>query len=313
MTYARLGVKGTDTAKERALFKEIAQNEIIVKFNAKTNFGEGTHDIRTIENGVGAEFEVFEGENSVHYHVIGQDTTKDSALHNNFIINVDAIAYKAYSFYALDEWMSHNAAQKRAKYVDNISLALANNQDTNIMATAIKASRAASDTGRDGGTEVLEPSALTDGKKLAGAMYAAAAALDDKSVPEEGRRCFVKPTQYYSLVQNLDAINKDFGGMGSYSDGKITRIAGIELVKTTRLPQGTLTGTYSNKYDGDFSNVAALIMTPEAVGTVKLREVETTLYKDEGKFDETIRSHYVKGHGILKPATSVSIITTATV
>jgi hypothetical protein len=60
-------------------------------------------------------------------------------------------------------------------------------------------------------------------------------------------------------VKNVD---KRWAGEGSYADGKVLRIAGIEIVKTNNLPKavvanGTTQAGTGNRYAGDSSKVAA--------------------------------------------------------
>lgn len=298
-------------ADKQALFRDLVTDLIISKFEAQTVMGEGSHEIRNITNGTGAEFKVFGSTAAGKYHVPGNPTQAGAADFSKFTINVDDIFYERFDSYELDELMADYSAVD--KLTDEASLILMRNYEKNIFRTAILASRHAGGTGRDAGTEIVNATALTDGVSLAGSIYDMMAEMDEKNVPAEGRKVFVKPQQYYALVQNLDAINKDYGGMGSYAEGTIVKIAGATLVKTNYLPQENVTGTFNNKYDGDFTNVAALVMTSEAIGTVNLRDVKVTVKPVEEEFADLIQASYVKGHGVLKPACAGTIVTTATV
>ena len=62
------------------------------------------------------------------------------------------------------------------------------------------------------------------------ALFAAAKQLDANYVPSEGRKCFMRLEEYYKLANATNAINVDFSGRGSIAEGKVTKIAGIELV-----------------------------------------------------------------------------------
>lgn len=297
-------------ADKKALFKELVQNMIISKFESTTLMGANTHEIKNISNGTGAEFKVFESSAEGKYHTAGNETTAGSAKFSKFLINVDDIFYERFDSYELDELMAdYNAVNQLTTEASQI---LVRNYEKNVFRTGILASRQAASTGRDAGTEIVAATALTDGVVLAGAIYDMMAAMDEKNVPGE-RVVYVKPQQYYNLVQNLDAINKDYGGMGSYADGKILKIGGATIQSTNYLPQENVSGTFGNKYDGDFTNVAALVMTKEAVGTVNLRDVRVDMEERKLHFGDTVQASYVKGHGVLKPACSGTIVTTATV
>lgn len=296
-------------ADKKAMFQEVVQDLIIAKFEKTTLMGANTHEIKNIAHGKAAEFKVFESEAEGKYHTAGNETVAGAAKFSKFLLSVDDIFYERFDSYELDELMAdYNAVEQLTTEASQI---LVRNYEKNLFRTGILASRQAGSTGRDGGSEIVAATALTDAKVLAGAIYDAMATMDDNGVPAEGRVVYVKPQQYYALVQNLDAISKDFGGMGSYAEGNIVKVGGALIQKTTYLPQENVTGTFDNKYDGNFTNVAALIMTKEAIGTVNLRDIRVDMEEQKLHFGDVVQASYVKGHGVLKPACAVSIVTVA--
>ena len=83
------------------------------------------------------------------------------------------------------------------------------------------------------------------------------------------------------LARNTTVLNKDWGGSGAYSDGKVLKIGGITIVETNNLTN-TQINDGLDKYRGDFSNTVGLVMHKTGVGTVKLMEMAT-----ESEYDIT--------------------------
>ena len=67
----------------------------------------------------------------------------------------------------------------------------------------------------------------------------------------------------------------DWGGAGVYADGTVLRVAGVQIVKSNNLPQANISAATgeNNTYNGDFTNVKALVMQKQAIGTVKLMDL----------------------------------------
>jgi hypothetical protein len=152
-----------------------------------------------------------------------------------------------------------------------------------------------------------------NGEHLAAALFLAAEQMDENDVPEDGRFMFVRPKQYYKLVQAEKTINRDFGGAGAYSDGKVYRVAGIEIVKTNNLPSGVVSnGTVAagtgNKYAGTFTNVVGVVMHGSAVGTVKLLDLGMEAAYDIRRQGTLMVAKYAVGHGVLRPEGAVEIV-----
>ena len=100
-------------------------------------------------------------------------------------------------------------------------------------------------------------------------------------MPAEDRYCAVSPAVYYNLIQATTVINRDWGGSGSYSDGKVLKVAGINIVPTNNLPSTNITSGVaqgsSTNFAGNFTNTVGCVWQKNAVGTVKLMDLSTEM------------------------------------
>lgn len=243
---------------------------------------------------------------SAYYHTPGNEITGNSIASAERVITLDDLLISPVFIPLIDEAMSH--FEYRSIYSNESGLALAYQLDKNILQVGVLAARAsATVTGGDAGSSLINASYKTDSAVLAGGFFTAAQKLDEKAAPQE-RAGFVLPAQYYLLAQNTTAINTLYGGAGAYSDGTILRIAGIEVVKTLHLPQANInTGPAAYQVDG--TNTAALIMIPQAVGTVKLIDIATESEYDIRRQGTLVVSKVAVGHGILRPEGAVELKT----
>ena len=216
------------------------------------------------------------------------------------VINIDDLLIATCFIDELDQAKSHY--DYRGPFSRELGRALAHEFDTNVLKTALKA---AAD-----GTALADPFATSQhitnaaaagtitSDELLDAIYAAAQGFDERYVPEDGRYVFVRPQEYYALVKDTSTgngtalLHRDYAGgdsNGSFTEGFVLKAAGMTVVKTPHLPSldtrydsdGAGAGTTyldsnpgeNNDYQDDFRNVAALCMHPEAVGTVKLKDL----------------------------------------
>ncbi|MFR4120169.1 MAG: hypothetical protein ACLT2T_15940, partial [Bilophila wadsworthia] len=94
-----------------------------------------------------------------------------------------------------------------------------------------------------------------------------------KDVPEQERCLILRPAQFYLLNQTTKVLNRDWLGAGSYSDGKLDKIAGIKILMSNHLPNKNIASAVDgekNTYFGDFTNTLDLCMQSNAIATVKL-------------------------------------------
>lgn len=190
----------------------------------------------------------------------------------------------------------------------DIGMALAREFDVNVLRNFLLAARASATVeDGNGGTIITSATSATAADALIDAAFDAAQAMDEKDVPEGDRYLFVKPEQYYLLVNDSSKlINVDYGnaGNGSTAGGKVYRVAGLEIVKTNNLPQ---TDVVTGNYQGNFSTVVACAVQKSAVGTVKLIDLSMQM-EDSVRHQGTLMvGRYAVGHGILRPECAVEI------
>ena len=131
-------------------------------------------------------------------------------------------------------------------------------------------------------------------------------------MPEHDRYGVLAPAQYYLAAQTVELINKDWGGQGTYADGKIVKIAGIPLVKSNNVPKTVVSAETgeNNTYSGDFTNTVAAIFQKQAIGTVKLMDLALQVTGDDFKamYQGTMLvAKMAVGHGYLRPECSVEL------
>lgn len=271
------------------------------------------HMVRTIEHGRSATFPVI-GKKTAAYHTPGAEITGDVFNHNEKNIVIDDLLVSSSFIADIDEARVHYDVRTVYSFEDG--RALAAQMDQHVLRTGVLAARTATPnvTGGDTGSVVTEAVAndFQDPTKLAEALFSAAQTLDEKNIPADDRYAFLRPAEYYTLVQSEKAINRDFGGEGAYSDGTVFRVAGMTIVKTTHLPSanittGTVAAGTGDKYLGDFTKTAGLVMHKSAVGTVKLLDLSTETDYDLRRRGTLIVAKYAVGHGVLRPESAVEL------
>ena len=295
-----------------ALFMKIFSGEVLAAFD-EVNIMKDLHRMRTISHGKSASFAVL-GKAAARYHtpgtpILGSNTIATSER----VINIDDLLIADVAIYDLDDAKNHYDV--RAEYSKQLGMALAREFDKKTMRVGVLAARSAgliadepSGSVINGGTTVE-----TDGEKLAEAIFSAAQIWDEKDVLDWERTVIVRPAQYYLMAQTTKLLNRDWGGAGVYADGKVLKVAGIQIVKSNNLPNTNITTATEgekNTYTGDFTNTVALCLQKEAIGTVKLKDL--TVQQSGADFNVVYQStlmlgKYAMGHGILRPACAIEI------
>lgn len=264
-------------AQDNALFLKVFAGEVMTAFD-ETNIFKGRHFERTITEGKSASFPAT-WKATARYHTPGTAVLgSNQILHNERIISIDDLLLADVFVYELDELKNHYDI--RGIYSHQLGEALAKEYDTRLARLAILAARAsATVTGGNGGSQLKNTSMHTDADVLATALFTAAQTFDEKDVPASDRVCILRPAQYYLMAQNVKLINQDWGGAGAYSDGKILRVAGIDIMKSNHLPSDNYAGTTgeNNTYLGDFRDSVGVIFNKMAIGTVKLMDLATEM------------------------------------
>lgn len=294
------------TGDARALFLKVFSGETLATFNSATVMKDKVR-VRTISSGRSAQFPTI-GKTVAEYHQPGNEILGNRIRHDEKVITIDDLLIANTFIARIDEAMSH--FEVRSEYSKQIGQALAQTYDRNLLSMAVKACR---DTGPGGlgagAADFGNASSVSVGanpsvQAVVDAIYAAARILDERNVPGEGRYCFVSPLWYWQLVTNTALLDRDFGGdNGVYSDGKIWNVAGIKIVKTNNLRVNHITSTvdFGTKYQVNASDTAALIMHPDAMGTVKLMDLSSEMEYDIRRQGTLMVSKMAVGHGVLRP------------
>lgn len=303
-TPSRLGLVqgGSDNT---ALFLKVFSGEVLAAFEKATVFKDRTQS-RSISSGKSAQFPAT-WRTTAAYHTPGSEIVGDVIPMQEKVITIDGLLLASTFISNIDEAMNHYDV--RGIYSKEAGLALAYQYDKNVAQVGVLAARsAATFTGGDGGSSLTNASYGSDAAVLASGLFAAAQALDEKSVPSEDRAAYFRPAQYYLLAQNTTVINQWYGGQGSISEGEILKIGGVEIVKTNHLPNSNIT-TGVSTYQGNFTNTVGLVMHKSAVGTVKLMDMATESQYDIRRQGTLIVAKYAAGHGVLRPEAAVELKT----
>ena len=301
-TPSRLGQINA-SGDDKALFLKIYGGEVLTAF-AENTVSLDKHIVRTIQHGKSAQFPAT-WKAEAFYHTPGKEIMGQQIKHGERVITINDLLVSPVFVANIDEAMNHYDV--RSIYTKECGAALARHFDRNVLKVGILGARETKgtiDTGPVGKT--IEIEIKESMKPFIAAVFEAAQILDEKDVPSSDRYLFVKPEHYYKLVQDTTALNRDWGGAGSYSDGKVIRIAGIQIVETNNLPKENITDT-KDPYKGDFSKTLGLILHKTGVGTVKLLELSTESEYVIGLQGTLTVAKMAIGHGVLRPEACIEL------
>ncbi|MBN9565683.1 MAG: capsid protein [Alphaproteobacteria bacterium] len=288
---------------DRELFLKVYSGEVLAAFEEST-VAMSRHMVRTIQNGKSAAFPAL-WKADAYYHKPGEVIAPQAFNHGERVITIDDLLVSASFLPSIDEAMS--SYDVRAAYSKEAGFALARRFDQNVLKTGILGARSGPAVSGGPHGSILEKDKIdSDSMVLAESIFEAAQLLDEKDVPSQDRFIFLSPKHYYMLARNTTVLNKDWGGSGAYSDGKVLKIAGITIVETNNLPNSNINDGL-DKYRGDFSSTVALVMHKTGVGTVKLMEMAT-----ESEYDITRQGFWTVakmavGSGVLRPEACVEL------
>lgn len=327
------GARGLATNYD--LFLKVFSGEILTAFN-ETNVAKDLIMTRTISSGKSAQFPVT-GKADAKYHTPGADLLSGGYLsqieHQEKVINIDDMLVASTMIPRIDELKNH--FDLRSIYSSELGKALAKRLDIQILKVLFAAASTTAEnvTGSGTGTTLsgVDTSTVSG---IVGALYDAAAALDNNEVPDEGRFGILTPEQYYKLLTaDHTAINKDFSN-GSNADaakGRIIEVAGIKLYKSPHLagvqvldtaqnldddntlndPFGTGEGynTDLSGYTGavDSTKKGFLVGHSSAVGCVKLLDLATESEYLIERQSTLFVAKFAMGLGVLRPESAVAV------
>ena len=118
------------------------------------------------------------------------------------------------------------------------------------------------------------------------------------------------------MANATNAVNIDYSGQGSIAEGKVMKVAGIELVSTPHfvasnvtsgVDAGSATAGASTPQAVNLANYVALVCHPSAAGTVKLMDLAVESEYDIRRQGTLMVAKYAMGHGVLRPEAAVGI------
>ena len=314
----KFGNANSGATRDDALFLKVFAGEVITSFD-RASKTQGADMVRSISNGKSATFPVM-GRIGASYHAVGTEITDSDIKHNEKVITINDLLISSVFVSNIEEAKNH--WDVRSAYSTEIGRALAFQKDKHILQTIGQASLAsASITGGDATTNIVNTgiASATDAtaaNAMIDSIFAAAKELDANYVPSEGRKCFMRLEEYYKLANATNAVNVDFSGNGSIAEGKVHKIAGIELVPvahfvdtnvTTGTDAGSATNGGSTPQAVNLANFVALVSHPSAVGTVKLMDLAVEKEYDIRRQGTLMVAKYSMGHGVLRPEAAVGI------
>ena len=275
-----------DYATRYATGLKLFSGEVFNAFNDATIF-KGLVRNYALRGGKSKQF-LLTGKLAAGYHTPGNAILGDDGLKSNEkTIVMDDLLVASQFVYDLDEVLSQ--WNSRSEISKQIGEAMAKHYDERIARVLVGASTEASVvTGEPGGFEVNIGAANTiPAQAIVDGFFEAAAVLDERSAPQDGRVAVLSPRQYYSLISSVDTniLNREIGNtQGDMNSGKgLYSIAGIRIYKSNVL--ASLYGTTptpvageNNTYSTDCADLAGLVFHREAAGTVEAiaPSIETT-------------------------------------
>ena len=307
-TVSRIG-QAAGSGSTTALFLKVFSGEVITAFET-ANSTLDKHMVRTISSGKSAQFPVT-GKATASYHTIGNEITGGTLTHNERVISIMDLLIAPVFIARIEEAMNHYDV--RSIYSSELGRALANQMDKHVYQAMLLASRASAASPQAAGQQETDADFATNAASAAATIFSAAGKLDALDIPADDRYCAVAPATYYNLIQGTTVINRDWGGSGSYSDGKVLKVAGINIVPTNNLPSSNINSGVAQGSDaslaGDFSNTVGLVWHKSCAGTVKLLDLSTEMEYDMRRQGTLMVAKYAMGHGILRPEAAIEIKT----
>ena len=314
---------GTAYDTKYATYLKLFSGELFKAYESAT-VAKGTVQNRQLKNGKSLQF-IFTGRMTADYHTPGEPIlgSGDPPVAEKTIVCDDLLISSAF-VYDLDETLAHYSL--RSEISKKIGYALAEAYDKKIFRTIALAAREAhpitAAPGPEPGGSIIKIGAGNqyDAQKLVDAFFEAAAILDEKNLPKDGRTAVLNPRQYYALVSQVDTniLNRDYGNnSGNLTSGDgLYEIAGIKIQRSNNLPfqAGTINAVSgeNNAYNGAFADHAGLIYQKDAAGVVEAigPQVQTTGADIKTMYQgDLIVGRLAMGAGTLNPAAAIEIQT----
>lgn len=302
-----------------ALFLKVFAGEILTAYAQSITMDSTRHWQRTISYGKSAQFPAL-GRIGSGYHTPGAEILGQNVNHAELICPIDGMLYTDAFFDQVDELMNHYDV--RGAYSEEMGQELAKQNDINIMIEGLIGARAtATVNGLPGGTEIksdlfkvaVAPGAASVAAKVAAlcaALFQAARIMDENDAPKQGRFCILRPLDYYDLVQavqtnGFSVLHKDYGGEGSYAQGKVMMIAGIEILSSNNLPYTDL--SLRPYHAADCTQTIGLIATGKAIASLTLLGLGMEAGWDMRRQGTLMIAKMVSGFKYLRPESLIEL------
>lgn len=298
------------TGADDALWLKVFGGEVLTAFMESTLFLD-KNTVRTITSGKQATFpNSWKG--TADYAVPGVELLGTQVGLNERIITIDDELVADRFVSKIDEAKEY--WDVRAMLSRDIGMSLGRAMDQNVARVGCLTARASANiTGASGGAQVTMTDNISayTADELVAACFSAATTLDQKYVPDEDRYLFLRPLDYYALINSSSkAVHFDYNKdsvPGGVASGRIYRVAGLPIVKTNNLPSTNVTSG-PTQYQGDFTRTIGLVMHKSAVGTVKLIDLAMEMVPQPQKRGTLLIGSYAVGHGTLRPEAAVEIL-----
>ena len=312
---------GSDYDSKYATYLKLFSGEMFKAYESAC-IAKGTVQNRTLTSGRSMQF-IFTGRMDAAYHQPGTPILGSSnpPVAEKTIIMDDLLISSAF-VYDLDETLAHYSL--RSEISSKIGHALAEAYDKKVFRTIALAAREAhpvtASPGPEPGGSVIKLGSGNEynAQAIVDSFFEAAAILDEKNVPRNGRHAVLSPRQYYALISQVDSniLNRDFGSsQGNMNSGEgLYEIAGISIKRSNNLPfmAGTVNRVNgeNNDYSGDFSAHCGLIYMKDAAGVVEGvgPQVQTTGADVKTMYQgDIIVGRQAMGVGTLNPACAIEL------
>ena len=284
---SRTAAQNYDTRYATAL--KLFSGEVFNAFNDATIF-KGLIRNYSLRGGKSKQF-LLTGKLASGYHTPGTAIQPADGLKSNEkTILMDDLLVSSQFVYDLDELLSQWSS--RSEISKQIGEALALHYDDRLARVLCKAATESSVvTGEPGGFQVnIGAGNTNNAQAIVDGFFEAAAVLDERSAPQEGRVAVLSPRQYYSLISSVDTniLNREIGNtQGDMNSGKgLYSIAGIRIYKSNVLANqygknataNAAVAGEQNDYVIDNTNLSGLVFHREAAGCVEAvaPSIETT-------------------------------------
>jgi len=289
------------TTTERDIFLRKFAGEVLTNYY-QMNVADPLVTTRRISSGKSAQFPVT-GTASAAYFTPGQDILVDGSYLNDIatnerLIKLDRLLIAPVFIDSVDEAMSHY--DYRTPFTQSLASALAEHKDDALFRQIIIASTspAVSPQAGGGGDIGLGGTvAAASTQTMMNAFFEAAQKFDESNAPQWGRHAVLSPEAYYKLINDgtatlVTAVNKDVGGNGSITSGKVYELAGIRIHKSNHFvgldddpgPIANFTGLNaagSEDDHGDYSydlgdgtgDTAGVFFHSSAIGQVVMKDL----------------------------------------